>query len=189
MSLRIIGGSCKGKKLKSLRGLKTRPTAGRTREAVFNIISQHIPNAMVLDLFAGTGAFGLEALSRGAATAVFIDKDRSALSIIEKNIASCYMEQRSRIIGWDIVKNIKCIENARPPFDVVFMDPPYEKGFVERALKQLPPANALADGALIIAEHSRNEVLPQAIAGLDLIRQRRYGRSMVSVFGVHPGTG
>ncbi len=180
MSVRIIAGTAKGKRLQSVRGLKTRPTANRVREAIFNIVSFQLPGAVVLDLFAGTGAFGIEALSRGAAFSVFIDNDRHTLALIEKNLRSCYMDSRSRLIGWNILKNLDCIRAADPPFDLVFMDPPYGRNCLENTLIHLDGTGALRKGAKIVIEHDRSEPLPDEIPGYTVYDQRQYGRAMVT---------
>ena len=106
MGLRVISGRLKGKKLYSVHGSATRPTADRLRESIFNILSTRVFKAVVLDLFAGTGALGIEALSRGAVSAVFVDNSRKAVSIIRRNITSCAFDQRANIIKWDIKKNL-----------------------------------------------------------------------------------
>ncbi|MFZ5569466.1 MAG: 16S rRNA (guanine(966)-N(2))-methyltransferase RsmD [Thermodesulfobacteriota bacterium] len=186
MSVRIIAGTAKGRKLLTAGGWKTRPTANRAREAIFNIISAKLKEAVVLDLFAGTGAFGIEALSRGAAFALFIDNDRQALALIEKNVHSCYMESRSRLIGWNILKNLECIRAAAPPFNLVFMDPPYGRNYVEVTLRHLDAAGALEKGAVIVIEHDHSDPLPGDIPGYIVYDQRRYGRAMVT-FARHGG--
>jgi len=108
--LRIIGGNLKGRKLHKFRGADIRPTADRLRESIFDILGNRVQNKRVLDLFAGTGALGLEALSRGAETAVFIDNRSVALALIRRNISTCQMENRSETIKWDITKNLNCLK-------------------------------------------------------------------------------
>lgn len=178
--MRIITGECKGKKLFSLPGTATRPTADRVRESVFNILAPDIVNTSVLDLFAGTGALGLEALSRGAAGAVFIDALPAAVKIIQKNVAACRMEARARVICWDIGKNLNCLQSGAQAFDLVFMDPPYNKNLVAPTLLKLMKQNVLTDGATVIIEHSAAETVPQDLAGLPLTDQRVYGKTLVS---------
>ena len=157
MGLRIIGGKQRGRKLLTVKGMDTRPTADRMRESLFNILSARIAGSHVLDLFAGTGALGMEALSRGAESAVFIDHARAALAVIESNINLCGWGEQARIIKWNIVANLKCLEGRRPPFDIVFMDPPYSKGYVQKALANLRSSNSLAHGALVVVEGGGGE--------------------------------
>jgi len=132
MGLRIIAGEFKGKKLTSVRGKTIRPTADRTRESMFNILSHRIPGTIVLDLFAGTGALGIEALSRGAESAVFVDNSRGSLSVIRRNVESCALDDRVNIIKWNIEKNLNCLKAVKPGFDLVFIDPPYHRNLLNR---------------------------------------------------------
>jgi 16S rRNA (guanine966-N2)-methyltransferase len=179
--MRIIGGELRGKKLAPLRGTAIRPTADRTREAVFNIISAKVPGANVLDLFAGTGAFGLEALSRGAARAVFVDNAAVALAAIEKNIAACRMQDRSRVIRWDIIRNLNCLGSVSQGFDLVFLDPPYNCNAVLPTLQNLVQSDALlAPGVTVIVEHAPSETITELPDGLALMDQRKYGKTLVS---------
>lgn len=182
--MRIIGGAFKGRKLSSLKGDATRPTSDRVRESIFNILAPDIENTMVLDLFAGTGALGIEALSRGAASAVFIDTAVPAVKVIRKNATACNIEPRTRIIRWDIAKNLNCLRPLNPPFDLVFMDPPYNQNLILPALQSLLTVNALRNYAKIIIEHSGNETIPQDISTLHLTDQRIYGKTLVSFLSV-----
>ena len=180
--MRIIGGDFKGKKLASLRGSATRPTADRVRESIFNITASIIQDTAVLDLFAGTGALGLEALSRGAASAVFIDSEIPAVKIIEKNIISCRVSDRARVIRWDIRRNLNCLSAAVPVFDLVFMDPPYHADLTTPALKHLIKQGILKNNAAVIVEHASTVPIIPGIAGLKLTDQRIYGKTGVSFF-------
>ena len=178
--MRIIGGDLRGKKLATLRGTAIRPTADRTREAVFNIISAKVPGANVLDLFAGTGAFGLEALSRGAALAVFVDHAAGALAAIEKNIAACRMQDRARVMRWDILRNLNCLGSVSQGFDIVFLYPPYNCGAVIPTLRHLIQSEALAADATVIVEHAPSETIADLPDGLCLMDQRKYGKALIS---------
>lgn len=182
--MRIISGDCRGRKLFSLKGMTTRPTADRVRESIFNILAPRVPGAYVLDLFAGTGALGLEALSRGAAAAVFVDSSAPAGQIIEKNIRACKMEARSRFIRWDIVKNLHCLKPSDHAFDLVFMDPPYAKSCIQAALTHLVRQQALKNGATIVIEHNASEPVPGEFTELNLGDQRVYGKTLVSFLTV-----
>jgi 16S rRNA (guanine966-N2)-methyltransferase len=182
--MRIIGGELRGKKLAPLRGMAIRPTADRIREAVFNIIAAKIYGANVLDLFAGTGAFGLEALSRGADSAVFIDDAAGALSTIEKNITACRMQDRAQVIRWDIIRNLNCLGSISPAFDIVFLDPPYSSNAVAPALRNLVQSDALSPGAIVIVEHAPSEIIADLPDGLSLIDQRKYGKTLVAFIDI-----
>ena len=177
--MRVISGTLKGRRLVSPAGLATRPTADRIKESVFNILSGGIADRRVLDLFAGTGALGIEALSRGAQTAVFIDQAKPALDAIRRNITQLGLEDRARIIRWNIRKNLNCLASHRS-FDLVFMDPPYGTGAVSPALKALITCGALASTARIVIEHSDQEHLDLRVTPLTLADQRRFGKTLVS---------
>lgn len=180
MGLRIISGELKGKRLFSPKGIKIRPTADRIRENIFNILSSRILNSVVLDLFAGTGALGIEALSRGASFAIFIDTDNDALSVIGKNIAACGLQGRIQIIRADIVKNNIAPNNRLPPVNLVFMDPPYNNNLIKPALINLSSSRLLQKNSLIIIEHALEETLPEFFLEYKISDQRRYGKTLVS---------
>jgi 16S rRNA (guanine966-N2)-methyltransferase len=180
MGLRIIGGFLRGKHLQSVKGGITRPTADRTREAIFNIIASEVQAAFVLDLFAGTGALGIEAVSRGAEHAVFIDNRKSSLSVTEKNIRSCGLEKKTRMIRWDITKNLNCIKYLPYTFQLVFVDPPYRRGMIRPALYHLHQSRSLNSGASIVVEHSAFEPVPEDLPSFVISNRRKYGKTIVS---------
>ncbi|MFP4226333.1 MAG: 16S rRNA (guanine(966)-N(2))-methyltransferase RsmD [Desulfobacterales bacterium] len=178
--MRIISGLYKGRELAPVRGREIRPTGGKVREAIFSILSRDIPHARVLDLFAGTGAFGLEALSRGAARAVFIESDDRAIAAIKKNIRLCRAEKRAQCIKWDVTRDLNCIRTLRHGFDLVFMDPPYQGDFISTALKNLAHSNGLEDGAVIVVEHSAKTALPEINPPFYVGDRRKYGKTLVT---------
>lgn len=180
MGLRIISGSLRGKKLHTLPGKKIRPTADRLRESIFNILASRIHKATVLDLFAGTGALGLEAISRGAERAVFIDNDRQALSVIARNIEACNFSNRAQIIRWDIKRNLNCLQAFNPPFDLVFIDPPYNQKTIHPALHNLFKSACLRSEACVVLEHSVDEPLENDLEAFEIVDQRKYGKTLVS---------
>jgi 16S rRNA (guanine966-N2)-methyltransferase len=182
--LRVISGSCKGRKLKTVKGVTTRPTADRMREALFNIMASKIPGAVILDLFAGTGALGIEALSRGAKYSVFIEKDKNALSTINENILLCQMSDKAKTIQWDIVKNLACIESTTLLFDIVFMDPPYKKNVIKKTIDNLRKTNSLKKNTDIIVEHASEKELQCEASGYEIVDQRTYGRTAFSFLRV-----
>jgi 16S rRNA (guanine966-N2)-methyltransferase len=180
MTLRIIAGELKGRKLRSVRGRKTRPTANRTREAIFNILAFQIQDSRVLDLFAGTGAFGIEALSRGAESVVFVDVDYNSISVIEENVASLSLENRTKIFRWDLARNLNSLGSLRSAFNLIFMDPPYHKDFIETALFNLHSSQCMESGARIIVEHSDLEPILNVQLPFEISDQRKYGKTLVS---------
>jgi 16S rRNA (guanine966-N2)-methyltransferase len=151
------------------------------RESIFNIIAGWVPDAVVLDLFAGTGAYGIEALSRAARSAVFIDNSRLAISIISRNLALCRLETRSRVIRKDITAGLDGLSVSGGPFDLVFMDPPYNRQLVVACLQHLQNSTILARGTLLVVEHSPQEPIPGDWSRFLLRDQRRYGKSLVSI--------
>ena len=181
MGLRIIGGELRGKKLHSIRGRSIRPTADRLRESIFNIISSCIQGAIVLDLYAGTGAFGIEALSRGAETAVFIDNSKAALSVIQDNIRSCAFDNRAIIVKWDVKRNLNCLKSTRSnAFNLVFLDPPYNRGLIKPSLINLDDSRSLKKEAVIVVEHSSVEPIPVSLIPFKITDQKKYGKTLVS---------
>jgi 16S rRNA (guanine(966)-N(2))-methyltransferase RsmD len=186
--MRIIGGKLKKKKLGKVPTFGIRPTSDRVRESIFNILGSLIREAVVLDLFAGTGAMGIEALSRGALKAVFIDRHSAAVEAIRKNLAACGLQERSRVIRWDIAKGLGCLRTAGDRFSLVFIDPPYGHGLVCQTLAHLHETGKLAAKARVVIEHSPAEAvdLEALQAGpVALFKEndcRRYGKTLVSFF-------
>ncbi len=178
--MRIIAGQLRGKTLRSVKGMATRPTSDRVRESLFNILSYRIRGANVLDLFAGTGALGIEALSRGAKSAVFVDESKDALSVIRRNLEDCKLMEKARIIRWNIARNLNCLTAYEKQFDLVFMDPPYHSGLIGPALAHLNTENCLADSACLVIEHDISETISDNICDFYLADQRKYGRTFVS---------
>jgi 16S rRNA (guanine966-N2)-methyltransferase len=180
MGLRIIGGDLKGKKLKSIPGKLIRPTADRTRESIFNILSTCVTNALVLDLFAGTGALGIEALSRGAKRALFVDNRKGSLSVVKQNIELCGLGEKADIVKWNIGQNLNCIKSIGQKFDLIFLDPPYNKHLITPSLLNLDKSDSLKKNACIVVEHSVYESLPADLCAFHLADQRKYGKTLVS---------
>lgn len=181
--MRVISGTLKGRRLRAPSGMTTRPTTDRIRESVFNILAGSIRNQRVLDLFAGTGALGIEAMSRGAVSAVFMDQAKASLAAIRRNIRELGLEDQTRIIQWDIRKSLKCLVSDPQAFDLVFMDPPYETNSVAPALTALISSGTLAPGARVVIEHSTREPLHHPVGTLALADQRRFGKTLVSFMG------
>ena len=180
--MRIIGGKLKKRRISSVKGLCTRPTSDKLREAIFNIINFRVQDAVVLDLYAGTGAFGLEALSRGAEFAVFIDNNSKALNTIKNNIQTCDLFDTTKIISRDILKNLNNIKPKDLFFNLIFMDPPYNKNIINQTLINLHNSNSLQNNAYIIIEHSLNESIQTDISQFIFKDQRKYSKSVVSFF-------
>lgn len=181
--MRIIAGAFRGRRLNTPKGIKIRPTIDRVREAIFNIIRDEIPDAQVLDLFAGTGAMGLEALSRGAARAVFVDQSAGAIRLIRENIELCTARDRSLIIQDTVPSAVRRLAIKGDVFDLIFLDPPYGKGLVEKTLEVLDVV--AAPGAMVIAECYFKDELPAELKDWLRRSERRYGDTMISIYSSH----
>jgi 16S rRNA (guanine(966)-N(2))-methyltransferase RsmD len=179
--LRVISGKLKGKRLFTLKGMDLRPTSDRVKEAIFDILQNSIPGQKVLDLFAGTGAMGIEALSRGAKRAVFVEGGRRSLTVLYKNLEACRLQEQAEVLSREVEAGIKILSERGETFDLIFLDPPYGKGLGRKALQALSGRSILTSEALIVAEHSPAENLDD-IPSLERIDQRRYGSTLVSFF-------
>lgn len=187
--MRITGGTGKGRKLSSPKGARDdiRPTSDRVREALFSILGERIPDARVLDLFAGTGSLGLEALSRGAASAVFVDQSPQALELIRTNLHHCFARSPAELFRIDLSRAAGYTSLARRldpgrQFDLVFLDPPYEKKLAEMALVMVDTTGLVAAGGTLIAEERWKVVLPEEVGSLRLKLHRRYGETGIWLY-------
>jgi len=181
--MKITGGRARGRTLASLKGLDIRPTASKVREAIFNILGQDMTGIRVLDLFAGTGILGIEALSRGAENAIFIDKSNKSISIINHNLTSCGYQDVSRILKRDIIEGLT-FESlaAKGGIDLVFIDPPYGKDIVPKVITRLSICGILAEQACAIVESSKNDRLPESAGTLLLSDTRIYGDTKIVIY-------
>ena len=175
--MRVISGKSRGKKLVSLEGLNTRPTLDRVIEALFNIIQFDIVDKDVLDLFAGSGALGIEAISRGAKSATFCDNSREAIKVIKTNIENTNNIDRSTIINKDFIEALEKLEKENKKFDIIFLDPPYKTDFSEKAIKKIIDSNLLSKEGIIILETDdikKEETIQNE--GIEIFDKREYGR-------------
>ena len=180
--MRIIGGRLRGRKLQTFKGSQVRPTADRVREALFNILGRQFIGANILDLFAGTGALGIEALSRGAQTAVFVDNSPHSLAVLQKNLDRCALQHCTRTIRWDIARNLECLKGYPETFGLVFLDPPYHCALVPKTLNHLQQSGCLAPGAVLAAEHEAEAEFEMESTRFTCTDNRRYGRTALSFF-------
>lgn len=177
--MRVIAGELKGKRLFSVKGLRLRPTSDRVREAIFNILQERVKAKKVLDLFAGTGALGIEALSRGAEKAIFVEHNSHILTALQRNIKECRLKKKSEVLPCDVYKGIRILASRGEVFDLIFIDPPYGRGLVNPTLKDLSQNSLVSPQGLIIAEHSLKENLSTPIPW-ELIDRRQYGTTSIS---------
>ena len=178
--MRIISGTSKGRRLATPKGRALRPTSDRVKESIFNILGEGIEGKVVLDLFAGTGNLGIEALSRGARRVVFVERGREATRLIKHNLSRCGMAIASEIIPKDVIRAIGILHQRGETFDLILMDPPYEKGLIEKTLWKLQFHRIYHDDSIFIIEHDRREPLPTDSDGWDLTQQRKIGDTLIS---------
>ncbi len=174
-TLRIITGKAKGKKIETLEGEATRPTSERIKEAVFSSIQFDIEGRRVLDLFAGSGQLGLEALSRGAASATFVDSAREAVDIVKKNARTTgfFDDSRYAVSDW---RNYIRKASGRDKYDLVFIDPPYAMECCKDALVRLVSAELLAPGAIVVLESGTEIINPEELSGFEVMKSTSYGK-------------
>jgi 16S rRNA (guanine(966)-N(2))-methyltransferase RsmD len=180
--LRVISGSAKGHGLKTIKGDATRPTSDKVKGAVYNIIAAHIDGSAVLDMFAGTGSMGIEALSRGASSAVFFDKSMQCCRIIKENLEHTKLTEKALVFNMDYASGINKMQLEGRKFDIIIMDPPYNKNFIQEALKLLTKNDIIVDDGIIIAEHSVLDKLPESCGKLKIIDTRKYGDTMITIY-------
>lgn len=177
--MRVITGIARGMKLRTLEGTDVRPTTDQVKESIFSIIQFEVENARVLDLFAGCGQLGIEALSRGAHSVTFVDNSRSSVAVVKENL------EHTKLAKNTIVKNedsIGFLQMTRDTFDIAFLDPPYGKGLIEEALPLL--AEKMSDSGVIVCETAANEQLPETAGKFSIYREYKYGKIKLTVYRV-----
>lgn len=177
--MRVITGTARGVNLKTPEGLATRPTTDRVKEALFSIINFDIPNAKVLDLFGGTGQLGIEALSRGAKSAVFVDAGEPACRLIKENLRRTKLEQQAQVVRADYLDYLK---RTREKFDIIFLDPPYAEVFLENAIKKITEIDILQSGGIIVAERPLGKELPWDFEGYTRSKDYKYGTILLTLY-------
>ncbi|MFA4874362.1 MAG: 16S rRNA (guanine(966)-N(2))-methyltransferase RsmD [bacterium] len=176
--MRVISGTAKGHKLVAPKGQRVRPALDKVKGAIFNILFD-VSDARALDLFAGSGAIGIEALSRGAAQAVFVEEWSEAVAAIRRNLDHCKVAERGRVLQMKVERAIKLLGREGVQFDLVFVDPPYLKDLVNPTLRILTDSRLLHDGSLVIVEHHPKEPIDPP-EGLALTDSRKYGQTLIS---------
>jgi len=181
--MRISAGEHRGRKLRSPKGSKTRPTSDLLRQALFNVLGPRIHGASILDLFAGTGAVGLEALSRGAARATFVESDRRAVESLRANLAALQLTSQGRVLAGDVFSRLAGLEERGERFDCVFMDPPYAGGdLAVRCIEMLAHGAVLGENGALLVQAFYTAALPERVGVLRRTWRRRYGESSLSVY-------
>ena len=177
--MRVITGKARGIVLKTPDGMATRPTADRVKEALFSIIQFEIPSAKVLDLFGGTGQLGIEALSRDAKSAVFVDERQDACNLIRENLRRTKLESQARVIRSDYLAFLK---TCKEKFNIILLDPPYAEVFLENSLKMITEIDILETGGIIVAERPLGKELPWNFSGYERSREYKYGRTLITIY-------
>jgi 16S rRNA (guanine966-N2)-methyltransferase len=183
--MRVIAGKYRSRTLRSLKGQALRPTSDRLRETLFNILGQDVKDSVFVDLFAGTGAVGIEALSRGASSAMFVEKRRSAVAVIHHNLQTLGVAGEAHVIAADVLQALERLEASNMHADFIFLDPPYDAGEAyENALDFLGRSQLLAAGGRVIAEHFHKRKLPEHVGTLELTRVVEQGDSALNIYRV-----
>jgi len=180
--MRVIGGNARGRELKVPKGQALRPTAGRVKESLFDILPHDLSGAKILDLFAGTGNLTIEALSRGAVEAILVDSSAQSGKAIRENLRRLNLANRGKLWVMPVTRALRLLARQGETFDLIFMDPPYERRLIEPALKIIDKEILLRDSGVLIAEHSVREPITFHLETLNLTDQRRYGSTTLSFF-------
>ena len=177
--MRVITGTARGRRLKELPGRETRPTTDKVKESIFNIIQFDIEGRNTLDLFAGTGQLGIEALSRGATRCAFVDARREAAALVRENLAHCGLADRARVVQGDA---LAFLTGCREKFGLVFLDPPYASGLLEQSLELLAEIDIVAGNGIIVCESGAEASLPELSDPYEKGREYRYGKIKLTLY-------
>ena len=177
--MRVISGTARGRRLKELQGMDTRPTTDKVKESIFNIIQFDIEGRRALDLFGGTGQLGIEALSRGAARCTFLDQRKEAVALIRENLKTTGLSERAAVLQGDA---ISFLTTCREKFDLIFLDPPYQSDLLERALDAITRIDILNGNGIILCESSVEKTLPQPNGPYEMGREYRYGKIKLTLY-------
>ena len=175
--MRVITGTARGMKLTAPSGLKVRPTSDMAKEAIFSIVQNEVMGADVLDLFAGSGQIGIEALSRGAKSAVFTDSLKEAIMCVKQNLEHTKLVDKAQVILMD---GISFLESSKSEFDIIFIDPPYGQGLAQKALEII--ASSVREGGAIICETDKKEDMPKEVGEFAIYREYKYGKAKVTLY-------
>lgn len=178
--MRIVGGSAKGQKLGRPKGDRVRPTSAKVREAVFSIVQAHLEGAEFLDLCAGTGAMGVEALSRGAAHAAFVDSDSRSARLVKENIARLELAVRARVVVAEALEFVRLFRGE--PFDIIYFDPPYAMEELEQVIMLIGEKGVLKPGGMLLVEHASKRQIPDEMGRLIMKKRYRYGDTALSCY-------
>jgi 16S rRNA (guanine966-N2)-methyltransferase len=180
--MRVVSGTCKGRALKAVPGNSTRPTTDKVKEAIFNMIGPYFDGGIALDLFAGSGGLGIEALSRGLDKAIFIDRDSKAIQTIRENINTCQLGEKSEVYRNDADRAIKALVKRGISFDYIFLDPPYKLQQLVTLMEKMDEQKLVHNGTKIVCEHSHEVKLPASFGGLTRVKHEEYGIIAITIY-------
>ncbi|RXI98125.1 16S rRNA (guanine(966)-N(2))-methyltransferase RsmD [Anaerobacillus alkaliphilus] len=180
--MRVISGKCKGRPLKAVPGQTTRPTTDKVKESIFNIIGPYFNGGQGLDLYAGSGGLGIEALSRGIDKLIFVDQNPKAIEIIQLNLKACRFEDQAEVYRNDARRALKAVAKREIKFDVIFLDPPYAKQRLEEEITFIIENELLMNEGMIVTEHDASLTLQHSIATVSCDRQEIYGDTGITIY-------
>lgn len=180
--MRVISGSVRGRNLKAVPGMNTRPTTDKVKEAIFSMIGPYFQDGMVLDLFAGAGGLGIEAISRGIERGIFIDIERASVDIIKQNLQSTGLMEQAEVYRNSAEQALKVLHRRELKFDLIFVDPPYRMKKMDELLLVIEERNLLAAGAKIVLEHDARTLYAEQFGGFTRIRKADYGETTISIY-------
>lgn len=175
--MRVITGSAKGRRLKTLPGIDVRPTTDGVKEAIFSIVQFEVEGAVVLDLFAGSGQLGIEALSRGASKVIFVDNSAESIKVVKDNLQHTRLEENAVVIN---TANNAFLRSTREKFDIAILDPPYNHNLIQKSMPQL--VEKMTEGGIIICEHEKETVLPESFGDFSVSKVYRHGRATLTAY-------
>ncbi|KKI93757.1 DNA methyltransferase [Bacillus sp. SA1-12] len=181
--MRVVSGQYKGRPLKAVPGVTTRPTTDKVKEAIFNMVGPYFDGGMALDLFAGSGGLGIEAISRGIERCIFVDREHKAIQTIHKNLEACHAEEAAEVYRNDAERALKAIIKRELRFELIFLDPPYKQQKLKALISSIGENLLLQEKGFIITEHAADVQLPEGIAQFSLIKNETYGMTKISIYG------
>ena len=182
--MRVISGTARGRRLNELQGMETRPTTDRVKEALFNIVQFEVPGRDILDLFAGTGQLGIEALSRGAARCTFVDQRRDAAALVRENLKLTGLSRQGKVVQGD---SISYLMSCGEKYHVIFLDPPYQSGLLEKAMETAAAFDILRENGIMVCESPLEQVLPELPQPYERGKDYRYGKIKLTVYRKNGG--
>ncbi|QHW30109.1 16S rRNA (guanine(966)-N(2))-methyltransferase RsmD [Paenibacillus rhizovicinus] len=185
--MRVIAGTAKGRSLKAVPGKNTRPTTDKVKEAIFSMIGPYFDGGSVLDLFAGTGGLGIEAMSRGADNAVFIDLEGASIEVIKQNLQAAGLSDRAEIYRTDAVRAVKALAKRDLKFALVFLDPPYRMKDMDDLMTELATRGLLEEDATVVVEHDAEHRYPESVAHYRQLKHSEYGDTAVTIYRYDAG--